>query len=278
MVNMFEGGQSLEGEQKNESELRREEILLNDEPLSFEEVQKLVHFERLNTWPSEEKLREYLNGKPEETRRDIVAHKAEIEEQGSNIDDMHKNIERFVVFKRFEVKELGSLKHWGKIKNYLEINNINSDGIKVVVIDNEEYWKTFFGSNNSKSEVEPKTIILKKKIFESENIDDENLSWIVHEVGHVAFYDFLDDKASEYISKVHERKKYIRTAMESVAFQMQIGYLKSIGKTKEACWAFMKLYIEESFGLDESLDDTQKALKQNELEQLMQYVNNVFGQ
>ena len=117
--------------------------MLNDEPLSFEEVQKLVHFERLNTWPSEEKLREYLNGKPEETRRDIVAHKAEIEEQGSNIDDMHKNIERFVVFKRFEVKELGSLKHWGKIKNYLEINNINSDGIKVVVIDNEEYWKTF---------------------------------------------------------------------------------------------------------------------------------------
>lgn len=252
-------------------------FLLCDEPLSFEKVKKFTELERPDKWPSNEDLLAYLRDNPREAIRDAKAHRPEIESHGGNIDEIIRSFERFKDFEGFEIKRLQNLKHWNKIKMYLEKNNLASEGIKVIIIDNEEYWKNFYGSNPSKSVAEMKTIILKKELFECEDISEENLSWIVHEIGHLSFYDFLDDKKDEYMREVRERQKYAATAMESIAFQEQLNYLKSLGKTREDCLAFMESYVEESFGPDENSNSAQKKSKQREMEQLMRYVNDVFG-
>lgn len=262
--------------QRKEYETKWKEFLLLDEPLSFEETQKFMQLERPNKFPSNDELLTHLRDRPQEAIQDAEAHRAEIESQGGNVEKIVENYNRFKDFEGFEIKGLEDLKHWDKIKTYLEKNNLASEGIKIIVIDNEEYWKNFYGSNSSKSVVEPKTIVLKKELFEREDISEENLSWIVHEVGHLSFYDFMDDKKYEYMLGVQERQKYTETAMESIAFQAQLNYLKSLGKTREDSLAFMESYVEESFGPDENLDSTQKEIKQKELEHLIQYVNGVF--
>ena len=88
----------------------------------------------------------------------------------------------------------------------------------------------------------------------------------MHEIDHLSFYDFLDDKKDEYMKGFEAHQKYTDTAMESVAFQIQIDYLKNLGKTKEQCLAFMKSYVEESSSED----------NQEEIAQLTQYVNSVY--
>lgn len=260
----------------HEEHKKWQDFLLHDEPLSFEDLQKFLQLERPGKWPSSEELLAYLRNKPQETIRDVEAHRLEIESQGGNTNEIIKNLKRFENFEDFEIKSLEDTKHWEKIKSFLKEKNLSSEGIKVIVINNEEYWKEFYGSNPSKSVVEPKTIILKKEKFEEEKISDENLSWIVHEVGHLSFYDFLDDKAGEYMAGVEKQQKYTETAMESIAFQTQLDYLKSLGKTKEDCLAFMKSYLEESYGPDKNLDDPQKESKQKALNQLTRYLDNVF--
>ena len=267
---------SFKERQRKEYETKWKEFLLLDEPLSFTGVQGFMQLERPNKFPSNDELLTHLRDKPQEAIQDAETHRAEIESQGGNVGEIIENYERFKDFKDFEIKRIEDLKHWDKIKSFLENSNLKAEGIRVIVIDNEEYWKNFYGSNPSKSVVEPKTIILKKEVFEQEDISEENLSWIVHEIGHLSFYDFLDDKKGEYMAGVEERQKYTETAMESIAFQTQMDYLKSIGKTREQCLTFMKSYIDESFGLNGNLDSTEKERKQKELEQLIQYVNGVF--
>ncbi|MBI4281410.1 hypothetical protein HY625_01170 [Candidatus Uhrbacteria bacterium] len=270
---------SLKEGQKREHEAKWKELLLLEESLSFDEVKRFMQLPRSNRFPSSEELLVYVRNKPKETIQNTEAHRAEIEGQGGSVEAMVKNCERFEGFKDFEIKRVEDLRHWDKIKSFLESSNLKTEGISVIVIviDNEEYWKNFYGSNPSKSVPEPKTIILKKEIFEQEDISEENLSWIVHEIGHLSFYDFLDDKTGEYMAGVEKEQKYTETAMESIAFQVQVDYLKSLGKTKEQCSAFMKSYIDESFGSDQNLDDAQRKLKQKELEQLMRYVQGVFA-
>lgn len=263
--------------QKKEYETKWKEFLLLDEPLSFTEVQGFMQLERPNKFPSNDELLAYLKDKPQEAIQDAVAHRVEIESQGGNVEEIVKNYEPFKDSKDFEIKRVEDLKHWDKIKSFLESSNLKAEGIRVIVIDNEEYWKNFYGSNPSKSVVEPKTIILKKEVFEQEGISEGNLSWIVHEIGHLSFYDFLDDKKGEYMAGTEERQKYTETAMESIAFQTQMDYLKSIGETREQCLTFMKSYVDESFGSDEDLDNAEKERKQKELKQLIQYVNGVFN-
>ncbi|MDO8469881.1 MAG: hypothetical protein Q7S84_02555 [bacterium] len=267
---------SLKEKQRKEYETKWKEFLLLDEPLSFTEVRRFMQLERPNKFPSSDELLTYLENKPQEAIQDAEAHRVEIEGRGGNVRGIVKNYERFKDFKDFEIKRVEDLCHWNKIKSFLETSNLKTKGIRVIVIDNEEYWKNFYGSNPSKSEVEPKTIILKKELFESENISEENLSWIVHEIGHLSFYDFLDDKNGEYMTGVQGRQKYTETAMESIAFQIQVDYLKGLGKTGEQCLTFMRSYVDESFGSDENLDNSEKKLKQKELEQLIRYVNGVL--
>jgi hypothetical protein len=275
-LKMEEESSSIEGQRKAYEE-KWKELLLGDEPLTFAEVKKFTQLERPGKWPSSARLAEFLAEMPRQAARDADAHRQEIVDQGGDPEKMIEKFRSFENAKGVEVKGLEELKHWDKIKPYLEKNNLASKEMKVVVVDNEEYWNAFFGSNPSKSVVEPKTIILKKEIFESENISDEDLSWIVHEVGHVSFYDFLDDKKDGYMDEVQKQQKYTDTAMESVAFGSQVDYLKSLGKTKQECLSFVRSYVDESSGSEDAMDDAQRASKQKELRDLAQYVEGVFG-
>jgi len=267
---------SIEDRRKDHEE-KWKELLLLDAPLTFEEVKKFTQLERPGKWPDNGRLSEYLADMPRQAVRDADAHRQEIIDQGGDPDAMIEKFRSFENAGGIEVKGLDELKHWDRIKEYLEKNNLAPKEMKVIVVDNDEYWDAFFGSNPSKSVIEPKTIVLKKDIFENESASDEDLSWIVHEVGHVSFYDFLDDKKDGYMDEVQKQQKYTDTAMESVAFQTQVDYLKSLGRSKEACQAFMRSYVEESSAPEESMDGAQKASKQQELEQLAQYVDGVFG-
>jgi hypothetical protein len=275
-LKMEEESSLIEGQRKAYEE-KWNELLLGDEPLSFAEVKKFTQLERPGKWPSGARLAEFLAEMPRQAIRDADAHRQEIIDQGGDPEKMIEKFQSFENAKGIEVKGLEELKQWDKIKPYLEKNNLASKEMKVVVVDNEEYWNAFFGSNPSKSVVEPKTIILKKEIFESESVSDEDLSWIVHEVGHVSFYDFLDDKKDGYMEDVQNKQKYTDTAMESVAFGVQVDYLKSLGKTRQECLSFMRSYVDESSGPEDAMDDAQRASKQKELSDLAQYVKGVFG-
>ena len=268
---------SLIEDRIKDHEAKWKELLLLDAPLTFEEVKNFTQLERPGKWPDNGRLSEYFADLPRQAVRDAEAHRQEIIDQGGDPDAMIEKFRSFENAEGIEVKDLEELKHWDRVKEYLEKNNLAPKEMKVIVVDNDEYWNTFFGSNPSKSVIEPKTIVLKKDIFENESVSDEDLLWIVHEVGHVSFYDFLDDKKDGYMDEVQKQQKYTDTAMESVAFQTQVDYLKSLGKSKEACHVFMRSYVEESSGPEENMDDVQKASKQQELEQLAQYVDGVFG-
>jgi hypothetical protein len=134
----------------------------------------------------------------------------------------------------------------------------------------ELQWEDIFGSNDSKSSHKPMAIILKREIFENENISDENASWLIHEIGHTEFYKNLGDKLDDYMKEYHAKGEYIDSDMERDAFQLQFEFLKSIGKTKTECLDFVKKYLNKSSG-----DDT-KETRERELEQIEGYINNVF--
>ena len=99
-----------------------------------------------------------------------------------------------------------------------------------------------------------KTIILKKDVFEKENISIEESSWLVHEVGHVLFYDSLGDDVGKYMDEYYKKNEYTNSFMESSAFQLQFDFLKNNGKSKDDCIAFVKSYLNESFGEDQEME------------------------
>ncbi|MEI7890445.1 MAG: hypothetical protein WCI36_00595 [bacterium] len=171
-------------------------------------------------------------------------------------------------FKGAEVKHFSQLKCWDKIKDFDFADKFT--GLEIVVIDDEEKWKNVYGSNDSKSSFSPKTIILKKEVFDREDISDENLGWLIHEMGHIDFYESLGEQIGEYMKKYYAAGKYTESEMEQDAFEKQFQFLKSIGKSKSDCVVMMKKYLNESF------ENNQEEEKKKELEQLMKYINNIF--
>jgi hypothetical protein len=144
-------------------------------------------------------------------------------------------------------------------------------GLTVVVIDDNRKWQEIYGSNDSKSSYSLKTIILKKEVFDREDIPDENLSWLVHEMGHIDFYDGLGDGLDAYMKEYYAAGKYTESEMEQKAFELQFKFLKSIGKTEEECLGMMEKYLAKSFQED------QKNERKQEFEQIRKYVENVYA-
>jgi hypothetical protein len=176
--------------------------------------------------------------------------------------------ENLAGWENVEIKNMSELPYWNKLKGFLADKKISSG--EVIIVDNEKKWKSIYGSNDSKSSHKPMTIILKKEIFDNENISDENASWLIHEIGHIEFYKNLGDKLDEYMEEYYTKGEYTNSAMEKDAFQLQFEFLKNIGKTKVECLDFMEKYINKSFGVDEAM------AKQKELEQVKNYLDSVF--
>lgn len=167
-----------------------------------------------------------------------------------------------------EIKKTSELPFWNKISKFLTDNKIVDR--EVIIIDDEKNWKSIYGSNDSKSSHKPKAIILKKEIFDNENISDENASWLIHEMGHINFYEKLGNKLDEYMEEYHAKGEYTNSAMEKDAFQLQFEFLKSVGKTKMECLDFVEKYIDQSFG------ESEKEEKEKELEQIKKYLDAVY--
>ncbi len=171
-------------------------------------------------------------------------------------------------FENVEIKKLSELPYWNKIEKFLVDKGIADN--KVILIDDEEKWKSIYGSNDSKSSHKPKVIILKKQIFDNENISDENISWLVHEIGHIEFYKSLGDKLDEYMKEYYANGEYANSSMEESAFQLQFEFLKIIGKTKRECLDFIDKYYDKCFGEDE------KEEKEKEIRQIEKYIDSVY--
>lgn len=171
-------------------------------------------------------------------------------------------------FEKMEFKKMSELQGWKRLRNF-DLADQFAD-LKIVVIDDEEMWKSEYGSNDSKSSHNPKTIILKKEVFDRKDISDENLSWLVHEIGHIDFYESLGDQLEDYMKKYHETGKYAESEMEQKAFEAQFGFLKSIGKSKSECVAMIEKYLEKSFSEDKQEEKT------NELNWIMKYLDSAY--
>jgi hypothetical protein len=167
-----------------------------------------------------------------------------------------------------EIKRMSELPYWNKISKFLADQKISDT--EVILIDDEKRWKDIYGSNDSKSSHKPMAIILKKEIFDNENISDENISWLVHEMGHTEFYKSLGGKLDEYIEEYHAKGEYTDSAMEEAAFKLQFEFLKSLGKTKTDCITVVENYLRKSFGGEE------KDSQAKELEHIKKYLDAVF--
>jgi len=177
-------------------------------------------------------------------------------------------------FENFQIKKLSELPYWNKIDKFLAGKGIADN--EVIIVDDEEKWKSIYGSNDSKSSSKPKAIILKKEVFGQENISDENISWLIHEIGHMEFYENLGEKLEEYMDNFFKSGEYTSSTMESAAFQLQFEYLKTIGKTKEECLNLLQSYIDKTFGRDEDINNAQSEQKHKEIDQLVRYLDNVY--
>lgn len=181
---------------------------------------------------------------------------------------IEKNLKEF---ENVEVKKLSELPCWNKISEFAVRKGIaDIDNIETVIADDEKRWKDIYGSNDSKSSHKPKMIILKKKIFDSGDISEENISWLVHEIGHIEFYQDLGDNLDEYMEEYHRKGNYTDSDMEKFAFELQFEYLKTQGKTQEECIDVVNNYLDKSFREEE---ETARA---NEHKQLMRFLFNVY--
>lgn len=179
--------------------------------------------------------------------------------------------ENLADFENVEIKKLSELSCWGKISDFITSKKMAGiENVQIIVAGGGKQWERIFGSNDSKSSHRPIVIILKKEIFDNENISDEDASWLVHEIGHIKFYQDLGDKLGDYMEEYHRRGEYTDSDMEKAAFELQFEYLKSIGKTKDECEDVIKKYLNKSFGEDK------KESKENEYKQIMMFLDNIY--
>lgn len=211
----------------------------------------------------------YMNAKKNKAQEKVdqdkinkIMEALEVTEAKTYVKENLKN------FENVEIKKISELPYWNKMSKFLTDKKIVDR--EVVIVDDNEKWKSIYGSNDSKSSHEPMAIILKREIFENENISDENMSWLIHEIGHTEFYKSLGDKLDEYMEEYHIKGEYTNSEMERDAFRLQFEFLKSIGKTKAECLDFVEKYLDKSFGEDD------KEAKEKELEQIKKYMNDVL--
>lgn len=171
-------------------------------------------------------------------------------------------------FKNIEFKQISQLKCWDKLVDFDFAKKFA--GLEIVIIDDEEKWRNVYGSNNSKSSHSPKTIILKREVFDRQDISDENLSWLIHEIGHIDFYDELGENLDDYMEKYYKTDKYAESEMEQRAFEKQFQFLKSLGKTRIECAAVIEKYLEKTFS------ENQEEERKKEFKYILKYINNVY--
>ena len=253
---------------------------INDINLSEEEKKSLGN--RLNEYRKEmdafanflkEKFfsegENYVNDKRNKAQEKIDQEKIDkIMEKMQATESKNYVQENLKDFENVEIKKLSELPYWNKINNFLADKKIADS--EIIIIDDEKKWKNIYGSNDSKTSHKPMAIILKKEIFDRGDISEENMSWLIHEIGHIEFYKNLGEKVDEYMEEYHKKGEYTDSEMERDAFRLQFEFLKSIGKTRVECLNFVKEYLGKSFGKGE------KDAKKKELEQIEKYINDVL--
>lgn len=241
-------------EKDNEKGIQPEvQKFLKDEPLEFVDVIKMWQLERKGNWATQSDVR-------------------------ASIEENKIKVEKFKNFKNFEIKTLGELSCWKKLEKYfIQIGMESVSCIPVAIIDNDEFWKTFYGEHNSKAVFDPKSMFVVKSVYDIESVLEAKLSTIVHQAGKLVFHDILDDKSEQYLAAYNQRLTVTDSAMDSVAYQMQIDYLGSIGKSKEEAESILMMNANETFGHDSELTEEEIEIKQREIGQILKYLEDVYA-
>lgn len=246
----FMSSQQETAKKSNEKELSLK--FMDDKPVEFSDVLKMWQQERKGNWASQADVR-------------------------ASIEENKIKVEKFKSFKDFQIKTLGELSCWKRLEKYFyQMGLENVANIPVAIIDNDEFWKTFYGEHTSKAVFDPKSMFVVKSVYDAENVLEEKLSAMVQQAGKLVFHDILDGESENYVAKYEKRTILADSAMDSVAYQMQIDFLRSIGKSKEETKAFLLRNANETFGFDDELTQEELEIKQSEIAQIMKYLDEIY--
>jgi len=235
---------------------------LRNEKLTPQEVRTMFSRPGAGEWPTAEQLRDYMCSLPDREIKGLEEHRQEITEHGGNPDAAIAEMAELRKFEGFEINDLEQTEYYPFIAKFMEGQGISPKGVKIIAIDNPEYWKKMFGSNITKSSMESKAITIDKSRFKDLDKRQDLQSWLVHEVAHTAFYDRLGAKLPAYVKQYEKDNRYTDSANESVAYQTQFEFLKKTGWSKEQAVGFMEEYLDEAYGsADEATEEVKKELK-----------------
>ena len=265
-----------EREAEGESQAVREKLAAL-EPLSWPEAREALAATTAAEWPDEEALRTKVSGLAEAAVARVAADRDKIAAAGLDPARVAEEYERFRKFDKFRVAGLETSPHWPRLREYFDRAGIKEAGrLKVIVVDDPEFWQTFHGGNPTKSSLEDMTIWAKPEIFDRPDASAGDVSWLVHEAGHLKSYALLGPEARRYQEAVEKSGRYAATSVESVAYQAQLDYLKDQGQSREQCAEFLRRYLADNYGPDARLDPDRRAEKDKEMAQLSRYLEAVF--
>jgi len=248
-----------------------------DMPMTYGAVRLFMRVEMTGDWPEMESLRASILSAPDRAISYLDKHYDEVKAAGVDPD---KLIAEYKSLKRLEaatVTPIDHYRHWERIRSYFESLGLKgAEDLPLVMIDDDQYWQVFYGSNLSKSDAESKAVILRKSVFDAPNLSDDMLSMLVHDIGHLIFYARLEERRESYLDSFRRGRKYTSSAMESVAFQTQMDFLKHCGRSEHDVLQFMSEYLDKNYGDKDALDVERRQSRDEEQNDLERYVRGVF--
>lgn len=248
-----------------------------DMPMTYGAVRLFMRVEMTGDWPDAEAVRTSIISAPDRAIAHLDKHYDEAKAIGADPDELLAAYRKLKRLTSAEVIALDNYRHWDRVGSYFE--SIGLKGIAdlpVVLIDDEQYWLDFYGTNLSRSDAESKAVVLRKSIFDAPDLNDSLLSMLVHEVGHLIFYARLDEKRESYLDSFRRGQKYTSSAMESVAFQVQMDFLKYRGQSEHDVLQFMIEFLDRNYGDKDDLDAERRQRRDEEQNDLERYVRSVF--
>jgi hypothetical protein len=248
-----------------------------DMPMTYGAVRLFMRVEMTGDWPDAESVKGSIMSAPDRAIDHLDKHYDEAKAVGVDPDGLIAGYRKLKRLAAVDVLPLDKYRHWERLRPYFEDLGLKGiEDLPLVMIDDEQYWLAFYGSNLSQSDAESKAIVLRKGIFDALDLNDNLLSMFVHEVGHLIFYARLEEKRESYLDSFRRGQKYTSTAMESVAFQTQMDFLKYRGQSEHDVLQFMTEYLGRNYGDKDALDAERRQRRDEEQNDLERYVRSVF--
>jgi hypothetical protein len=246
-------------------------------PMTYGAVRLFMRVEMTGDWPELDGVKAAIISAPDRAISYLDKYYDEVHSAGSDPDKLIADYRGLKRLESVTVLPLDRYRHWERIQSYFEALGLRGiEKLPLVMIDDDQYWQAFYGSNLSKSDAASRAVILRKSIFDAPDPGDNMLSMLVHDVAHLVFYARLEEQRESYLDSFRRGLKYTSSAMESVAFQTQIDFLKHCGRSENDVLQFVSEYLSKDFGDKDALDPEIRQSRDEELGDLTRYVRGAF--